>query len=101
MLPTMLPVSSTPAPWSYMPGSTVSLPFTRIEADRDCLHVAPVHDWRRGRISDSRPPHVGAALACVGAARSRFAIARRPDEARDAPVDRRAGHEHLPGHERA
>src|SRR4029453_3274472 len=37
MLPTMLPVSSTPAPWSYMPGSTVSLPFTRIEAGRDCL----------------------------------------------------------------
>src|SRR4029078_573358 len=92
MLPTMLAVSSAPAPWSYMQESLHSI---------IALYASPVHDRRRGGVPDRPPDDLGPPLARLGAARSRIALAGRSNEARDAPVDRRARDEHLRGRESA
>ncbi len=68
------------------PKSTVSFP-----------NASPVHDRRRRRVPDRRSQHLGTAVARLGAAGLRQPVARRPDEARDAPVDRRSRHDDLRG----
>ena len=85
-LPTVLPRRASPAPWSYISPFKVSFP-----------NGPPVHDWRRGGVPDRRPQHLGTPLARLATARRGQPVAGRPDEARDAPVDRGSGHEHLRG----
>ena len=55
-------------------------------------HGPSVHRRRRRRVPDRRPADLGAALARHRAARVERAGARRSDQARDAPVDRRGRH---------
>ena len=64
-------------------------------------HVPRLHDRRRGRVPDRRPGDVGAAVARLGAAGRRAPRARRSDQARAPPVDRRGRHQDLRRRHRA